>query len=169
MDNSSQQDNLQTQLNHFIAENESLKAQLEEYLYIINTRDRDIESLQRKVNDIVQEKSNTVNQLEELEILQDNIGLLKQQIKNTSGIEIDIEKEVSHAVSNWQQLEDMKNRYAYLRTQLNDLQEQVQELNNRNLLLQQQASCIAELESLLEISERENDELKNQIAQQEKG
>src|SRR5258705_2195737 len=118
MDNSNNDNDLQLQLNHFIAENESLKAQLEEYRYILDTREQQIESLRRKMGDIIQSKSNIDNQLEELDILQDHIDLLKRQSEGYTEREMDLEKQVSYAVSTEHQLEDARQQYTYLQTQL---------------------------------------------------
>ncbi len=159
MNTASSNDDMQLQLNHFIAENESLKDQLDEYSHIINTRDKKIESLKLKIGEATLLQSNTDNQVEELEILQYHIDKLEKQIE----AEINSEKQLGYPVSIENKLAGIKEQFTYLQTQLSDLQNQVHELNNRNLLLQQQNGRIAELESLLENAERENEELKNKI------
>ena len=151
----------ETLLNHTLAECESLKAQLEEYRYIIIMRDRDIENLRMKLAEKAEFKSNTDNQEEELRLLQDSVHLLK--IKASGGMGISetgnqLRKTDSYAEF---ELEDMQQKTIHLQTQLADLQERLSELTNRNLLLQQEASRTGELEELLERTARERDELKH--------
>ncbi|UAY52262.1 hypothetical protein [Ferruginibacter albus] len=164
MSDSTQPNDTQLQLMHFMAENESLKAQLEEYRYIIDTRNEEIDALKRKMGEVTQTKSNIDNQLEELDILQDHLYRLRQQAKGAADREMDLEKQLGTAVSTEHQLEDMQQQYTYLQTQLTDLQTRLVEMENRNLQLQQQTSQISELESLLEIVQRERDELKEKLA-----
>jgi chromosome segregation ATPase len=151
------------QLNHFIAENESLRAQLEEYVYIIDTRDKEKENLLRKMSGATELISNSDNQLLELQLLQENVRQLQKRTEIAFGQEM----QAGNSVSTEQQLDNIKEEYAYLKTQLEDVQEQLQQLNNRNLMLQQKNNQVAELESLLEDAERERDELKRQLALKE--
>jgi chromosome segregation ATPase len=164
MDTAPQHTDTELQLTHLIAQNESLKAQLEEYLYIINMRDKEIETLRRRMAETTESMSTADNQLDELNSLQDHIHQLRQQAEGIAGREMDLEKQLGHAVSTEHQLDDMKEQYTYQQVQLSDLQTYLQELNARNVLLQQQASQIAELESSLEDAQRERDELKEQLA-----
>ncbi len=146
------------QLNHLMAENESLKGQLEEYKFVLDTRDRQAEAQRSKIAAASQLQSSFDNQLEELQYLQNYIGNLQQQAEGAFEREMDLEQQVSSSISIEHQLADLKQKYTYLQAQLTDLQTQIQELSNRNLLLQQQAGHIAELESLLENAIRERDE-----------
>lgn len=154
-------ENIETELkiNHLTAERESLKAQLEEYLYIIDMRDREIENLRRRLAGKTAYVSSTDNQERELQTLSDDINKLKL---NAAGA-VDLEKQLSDAVSMELDLESKQQQYNYFQNQLADMQERVSELTNRNLLLQQDASRMAELESLLEDALRERDELIEQL------
>jgi hypothetical protein len=160
MDATPQYTEAEIQINHLIAERESLKAQLEEYLYIISVRDKEIENLRRKMAEKIEFQSDSNNRDQELQSLQDNIYQLK--LRNEAAIE-----QIGLTTNTEHQLEDSEQQQTYFQTQLTGLQEQIQELNNRNLFLQQEASRAAELESLLEDAERERDELKEQLAKQE--
>jgi len=148
------------QINHLLAERESLKAQLEEYLYIIDTRDKEIEKLKRTLAEKIQFKSNFDNQEEQLQSLQDNIHQLKSHAEGM----MNLENMLSDSESTEEDANEQQN---YFQAQLAGLQERVNELTNRNLLLQQDASRIAELESLLEDAERERDELKERLPPEE--
>ena len=137
------------ELKHLVAENQSLLEQLEEHKFIIDARDREIQDLKYKVAETNELRSILDNQLTELGILQDYIDQLLRQAAGAANREMDLEKQLGDAVSTEHQLTDLKRQYIYLQTQLTDLQARSQELNSRNLLLQQQTSHIAELESLL--------------------
>jgi chromosome segregation ATPase len=148
------------QINHLLAERESLKAQLEEYLYIIDTRDKEIEKLKRILAEKIQFRSSFDNQEEQLQSLQDNIHQLKSRAEGMMNLE--------NMLSDSENAEeDANEQQNYFQAQLAGLQERVNELTNRNLLLQQDASRIAELESLLEDAERERDELKERLPPEE--
>lgn len=163
MDSNSLYTELETQLKHFIAENESLKAQLSEYCYIIDVRDQEIDALRRKLSELTESQSRTENQSGELLILQEYIDQLKNQMRGASDRESDLEKQLGFSVSTEHRMDDLKQEYTHLQTQLADFQDQLQDLTNRNLLLQQQTSQIAELESMLENVLRERDELKEKL------
>ena len=167
MDTNPQHTESEIQLNHALAESESLKAQLEEYLYIISMRDKEIETLRSKLTEKTEYKSNSDNREMELQLMQDNIQLLHLRTKGSTEREMELEQQVGYAISNEHQLEDTKQKITYLQTQLYDLEEQVKDLTDRNLLLQQEASRTAELESLLEDAERERDEIKQQLSSEE--
>jgi chromosome segregation ATPase len=145
----------ETLLNHAIAECESLKAQLEEYRYVIIMRDREIDNLKMQMAEKTQSRSNFDNREDELRLLQDSIHLLKNR---GTGMPEGYEGQSSSAEF---ELEGKQQQIIYLQTQIADLQEQLSEVNNRNLLLQQEASRIGELEDLFERTARELEELKN--------
>ncbi len=159
MDKTAEHIETEIQLSHAIAECESLKAQLEEYRYIIIMRDRDIDNLRLQMAEKAQYKSSTDNQEEELRLLQDSIHLLK--IRGAGGMG-NYGHQLPHGnTSAESELEDMQQQIVYLQSQITDLQEQLSEVNTRNLLLQQENSRIGELEDLLERTARELEELKN--------
>ena len=163
MGNSPKYTEAEIQINHLLAERESLKAQLEEYLYIIAMRDTEIENLRTKVAEKNEFKSIADNQEDELQSLQDSAYQLKLRASGVKSYQTGLERQVGYAINNEHQLEDIQQQTSYLQSQLISLQEQIDTLNNRNLLLQQEASRVAELESLLEDAERERDELKQKL------
>lgn len=162
-----EQTELVKQLRHLAAENQSLKEQLEEYQFIVDTRDKQLTELKNRIASSTELQSNLDNQVEELQLLQDYIGDLKKQSDSVSGRVQPLNRGVGNAVSVEQQLADMKQEYAYQQTQLTDLQTQLQDLYNRNLLLQQQNSRMAELESMLADAELERDEWALKAREQE--
>jgi chromosome segregation ATPase len=159
MDATPQHTENELKLIHLQAECESLKGQLEEYLYIISVRDNEIESLQQRLAEKNQRQSNIDNQQDELQLLQNDIHHLKLRISGDIGLE----RQIDTAVNAEHELEESKEQITYLQTQIITLQEQLNELSNRNLMLQQETSKAAELESSLEDALRERDELKEKL------
>ena len=142
-----------------LALNSSLAARLEEHAGIIRDRDNEIAMLQSMLTEANAYRSNLDNQVFELKEVQQSIQQLQQQLEGTSYIGTNTF--TGTAVSMDQQVDNLKFQYTYLQTQLNDLQKQLVELNKRNLVLQQQTSRIAELESLLENAAEEIERLKS--------
>lgn len=167
MNTNEQEENI-ARINHLIAENESLKEQLREYKHIIGARDREINILATEAEEATILRSDLDNKLDQLQFLQNHIGKLQQQAEGAAGRETELEMYINEGVSVEHQLADLKQQYTYLKTQLNDLQYQLQEVTNRNLILQQHAGRIAELESLLLNAEDERDEWKAKALELEK-
>ncbi|MEO6718727.1 MAG: hypothetical protein ABIN67_00130 [Ferruginibacter sp.] len=143
-----------------LALNKSFEARLDEYARILKGRDEEIEMLQEMLNEATSYRSSIDNQVNELKELQRNISQLQQNAEGSSYIGVSKHLQVGETVSTQQQLVNLQLQYTYLQTQLSDLQAQCLELNNRNLLLQQHTTRIAELESLLANAEEEITELK---------
>ncbi|UEG50590.1 hypothetical protein LK994_03780 [Ferruginibacter lapsinanis] len=140
-------------LSRATALNESLKEQLQDCENTLSKRNRQIDSLEKKIDELTLSNSQLNNYLIEVKQLESNIDTLKYNIDQAKYINSDLEKQVDIAVSSGHSLSDLEQKYTHLQTQLTDLQNQIQNLNDRNLILQQKNSRIAELESLL--AERE--------------
>jgi len=164
MDTSNDNEELLKQIKHLAAERESLLSQINEYGYIIDIRDEQIELLEKQNAEATELRSVADNQLNELQSLQNHIGRLQQQAEGATNREVNLEFLVAESVSVEQQLADLQEQYTYLQVQLSDMQLQLNEIQNRNLLLQQQNSRVAELESLLEDARLEIEALKAQAA-----
>src|SRR6186997_3529938 len=91
------------QLSHLMAENESLKGQLEEYKFVLDTRERQMETQKTKLSAANQLQSSFDNQLEELHYLQNYIGGLQQQAEGALEREMDLEQQVGFSVTVEQQ------------------------------------------------------------------
>ncbi len=136
-----------------LALNSSLQQRLDDYSKIIKARDNEIEMLRAMLTEAGAYRSNLDSDVDELKELQQNINQLQQQVAGSSYIGT---AKASVSDSNTeQQFENLKLQFTYLQTRHTDLEAQLIELNNRNLLLQQQTSTIAELESLLQNAEEE--------------
>jgi len=156
MENSGNSD-LLTAFKKLVAENKSQQSRLEEYTAIIRSRDSEIEMLQSMLSEANEQRSGMDNQLTELKEVKRFLGNLQQQVSMNTSYSTGNQQQAGNPVSAEQQLEAMQQAHAQLKAQLSDLQTQLADMNNRNLLLQQQASRIAELESLVANFEFERD------------
>ena len=147
---------LQSNYKKLLAENTSLQAMLEGYTGVIRSRDNEIAILQTMVTEAHKDKSDADNQLKELKGLQGYINDLKQQVTGSLYLVTGKQQQVVPGISAEQHLEELKKDYAVLQSELSALQNQLQQVNTRNLQLQLMSSRVAELESLLENYQQNN-------------
>ena len=152
MENSGNKD-LTEEFKKLLALNSSLQQRLNDYSNIIKSRDNEIEMLRAMVTEAGAYRSNLDSGVNELKELQQNINQLQQQVAGNSYIGT-AKATVSNSNTE-QQFQNLKLQFTYLQTRHTGLEAQLIELNNRNLLLQQQTSTIAELESLLQNADEE--------------
>lgn len=146
---------LLTAFKKLLAENKSQEARLEDYAKIINSRNNEIDMLQTMISDANEYRSTMDNQVKELKDLQGYISNLQQLVEGASNMTTGGQHQSGSNGSAGRQLENFKLNSAYSQSQITDLQTQLLDMNKRNLLLQQQNSRIAELESLLANAEQE--------------
>ena len=156
--------NILSEYKKLLALNMSLEARLNDYSQMIKERDNEIIMLQQMLTEANSYRSSLDNEVNELQQLQQGIAQLKQQAEESSYAGTSRHLRPGETVSMNQQLESLKLQYTSLQVQLSEVQAQCLELNNRNLLLQQNTSRIAELESLLENAEEEINKLKSRQA-----
>lgn len=147
---------LQSNYKKLLAENTSLQAMLEGYTGVIRSRDNEIAILQTMVTEAHKDKSDADNQLKELKGLQGYINDLKQQVTGSVYLVTGKQQQVVPGIGAEQHLEELKKDYAVLQSELSALQNQLQQVNTRNLQLQLMSSRVAELESLLENYQQNN-------------
>jgi chromosome segregation ATPase len=136
-----------------LAESKSKDERLEDYLKIIDSRDNEIEMLHTMLTEANEYRSTLDSQLKELKDLQQYLAGVQQQEARSTYMVTGRQQQPVDSLSIERQFENLQLAYADLQSQLAGLQSQLLDMNNRNLLLQQQASHIAELESLLAIAE----------------
>ncbi|MEO6550031.1 MAG: hypothetical protein ABIN94_18660 [Ferruginibacter sp.] len=145
---------LLTEFKKLIAVNKSQEAMLDEYSGIVKSKNLEIEMLQSMLSDATAHRSSMDNDTRELKDLQKYLNVIQQQSGASLHRNIATQQHFQ-AESAEQQLHQLQQDYVFLQLQLQDLQTQLLEINHRNLLLQQQNSTIAELESLLEGTRQE--------------
>ena len=153
--------NILSEYKKLLALNMSLEARLNDYSQMIKERDNEIIMLQQMLTEANSYRSSLDNEVNELQQLQQGIAQLKQQAEESFYAGTSRHLRAGETVSVNQQLESLKLQYTSLQVQLSEVQAQCLELNNRNLLLQQNTSRTAELESLLENAEEEINKLKS--------
>ena len=126
---------------------------LEEYKYIINARDKEIDVLQKSVSEANAYRSALEAQLMELHDLKDGISAMKQLAdtaaysKDGNGAAQDYQSKIS------QDAIQLREENTHLKMQLSDLEEELSEMRSMQALYIQQNSRISKLESQLKIAE----------------
>jgi len=142
-----------------VAENKSYESRLADYVRIIDSRDNEIQMLQSMLSEGNEYRSTLDEQIKELKELKRNmLDVQKQAASSTYMVNGKLQR-AGENVSPEAQFENLKKDYAFLQTQLTDLQTQLLDVNNRNLILTLQSNRVAELESLLSNLEQSNDTL----------
>lgn len=152
---------IEIRIAHLQAENESLKNLLQEYGQLAILKANEQRDLQEQVSAAVAVKSSLEGQVEQVQMLKYYINEMMQKAEAALERETGLENQVSLSVSTSYRLEEIKTQYNYLLVQLNDLLERLQQMNSQNILQQQYASRVAELESLLANAQEEIEGLKN--------
>ena len=158
MDNKDKID-LAVQIKQLVAENTNLRARLEENEFNTTIKEWERLDMKQQIVNGTELTSRLDNQAMELELLQNYMDALSKE-EGILNRPMDLQQLSGEGVGFKHQLEDLQQQYNYLKINVADLQHQLQDLKNRNLLLQQQASQIAELESRLADAEQERDEWK---------
>jgi len=158
MDNTDKID-LAVQIKQLVAENTNLRARLEENEFNTTIKEWERLDMKQQIVNCTELTSRLDNQAMELELLQNYMDAFSKE-EGIQNRPMDLQQLSGEGVGFKHQLEDLQQQYNYLKINVADLQHQLQDLTNRNLLLQQQASQIAELESRLADAEQERDEWK---------
>ncbi len=152
--------NITEEFRRLLALNGSLTARVEEYADIIRRRDIEIEMLQAMVTESGAHTSNMDSDVARFRSLQQGFKELQEQVAGSSYIGSNRITPVAKPANTEAELADLRLQYTYLQTQVSDLQKQLQDLANKNLLLQQEASRSASIESELESAQEEILELR---------
>jgi len=159
MDNMDNADTL-NQIEHLVAEIESLKAMLQEYQYNISLKEKIIQELHLQIDSNNEAKSQFDNQAAELEFLQNYLADAKQEIAGSVYRELYLSPLPAKEVGLKYQLEHLIQNETFLQTQSAAMQFRLQELTTRNLLLQQETTLITGLLMQLADAVQERDEWK---------
>ena len=151
------------QIKKLVSVNESLQAQMEDLNTVLNEREKELDILKKSIAEATILRSKLDVQLDEIQSIQNRLSEKQQQAKGAEEREIELQQELTEAARLQNQCNDLAKQYAYLHTQFTDIQSQLTEVNKRNLQLQQIAGRIGELESRLENTERERDDLKTRV------
>ena len=147
-----------------VQENEYLQAQLEDINMVLAEREEELQLLKQNAAEATELRSRLDLQLEELHSMQNHLGKKEQQAEGAEEREFELQQELTAAAKLQQQYNELVTHYTYIQTQLIDLLLRVEELNGRNLELQNIANKLGEVESQLANTVIERDELKQQLA-----
>lgn len=152
------------QIKKIISLNDSLQVQLEDANTMLAAREKEIDYLNSELAEATALRSRLDGQLGEIESFQNKLGIKQQQALGAEEREIELQQELTEMARLNKQYNELIQDYAYLQSQFKDIQAQLAALNERNFQLQQIAGRIGELESMLENTKMERDDLKTRLA-----
>ena len=152
------------QIKKIISLNDSLQVQLEDANTVLAAREKEIDYLNSELAEATALRSRLDGQLGEIESFQNKLGIKQQQALGAEEREIELQQELTEMARLNKQYNELIQDYAYLQSQFKDIQAQLAALNERNFQLQQIAGHIGELESMLENTKLERDDLKTRLA-----
>ncbi|MEO6540510.1 MAG: hypothetical protein ABIN74_05965 [Ferruginibacter sp.] len=151
------------QIKKLISANDSLRVQLDDANAMLAAREQEIEFLQTELAGATTLRSKLDGQLDEIESIRTRLGEKQQAAKGAEERELGLHQELTEMALLNKQYNELIQDYAYLQSRFNDIQSQLANLHERNLQLQQITSRIGELESTLENTKLERDDLKNKV------
>ena len=151
------------QIKKIISLNDSLQVQLEDTNTMLAAREKEIEYLNRELAEATALRSRLDGQQSEIESIQNKLGIKQQQALGAEEREIELQEELTEMARLNKSYNELIQDYAYLQSQFKDIQAQLATLNERNFQLQQITGRIGELESTLETTKLERDDLKTRL------
>ncbi len=151
------------QIKKLISINDSLRVQLEDVNTVLRERENELDILKKNSIDATALRSKLDIQSDEMESVHDRLNKEQQQLKGAEEREIELQLELTEMARLQMQYNELAQQYAYQHSQFSDIQSQLTELSERNLQLQKIAGRIGELESKLESTGRERDDLKSRL------
>lgn len=151
------------QVKQLILENELLQVQLQEVNEVLFEREQELLLWKENNAETSNLQSRLDMQLDELQSMQNLIGLKQQQAEGAKERELQMYEELTESAELLRQYNELLQEHIYLQTQLAGLKLQVEDLKAGNLRLQKIADKIGELESQLANTVIEKNELKNAL------
>lgn len=155
------------QIKKIISLTDSLQVQLEDANTMLAAREKEIDYLNSELAEATALRSRLDGQLGEIESFQNKLGIKQQQALGAEEREIGLQQELTEMARLNKKYNELIQDYAYLQSQFKDIQAQLATLNERNFKLQQITGRIGELESMLETTKLERDDLKTRLADME--
>lgn len=151
------------QIKKLISVNDSLQVQLDDANAMLAAREQEIDFLNTELADATALRSKLDGQQGEIESIKNRLGEKQQAAKGAEEREFELHQELTGMAVLNKDYSELLQDYAYLQSRFNDSQSQLKTLEERNFQLQKIASRIGELESTLENSMLERDNLKNKL------
>jgi len=142
------------------SENESLRLQLEDINYLINSREEELDLLRDKLNQMAQLRSELDANLDHIVQMQNNLNAYERKTKGALKREASLEDELVQSVEMEKSFYEIKEKYESSKAAIRDMDIELGDAMTMYRQLSDANSRIAELESINEILTMENDNLK---------
>lgn len=144
-------------------ENESLKLQLNEINYIISIREDELELLRKKVSELAELRSELDVNLDQIAQMQNNLNKQQQKTEGAFKREANLEEELLQSIEMEKSFYNIRDKYESSRAAIIDMDAELGEAMTMYKQLGDANSKIAQLESMVEILQMENENLKLDI------
>ena len=151
------------QIKKIISANESLQVQLADANAMLAAREAEIDFLSAELADSTALRSKSEGQLNEIESIRNRLNEKQLAAKGAEEREFELQHELTEMAILNKQYGELIQDYAWLQSQFKDMQAQFISLQQRNVMLEQAAGSIGELQSRLENSLLEREALKERI------
>ncbi len=151
------------QVKKIISINDSLQLQLNDANAMLAAREQEIDFLHGELAESTALRSKLDDHLEEIESIQNRLGEKQQAARGAEEREFVLHQELTEMARLNKDYNELIQDYAYLSSRFKDIQAQLTSLEERNFQLQQVANRIGELESRLENTVLERDDLKIRV------
>lgn len=143
------------------------KEKIENELDLSNQKLEEAESLmtefKRREKLWKEKRSDLENELNKTHSLQNKIGDLKRQLEGAAERELELQQQLQTQQELYKDYELLQQQCAFAQSEADDLRNRIKEINCRDILLQQKINRLTELESTVEISEYEKNDIRKSI------
>ncbi|MEO5782036.1 MAG: hypothetical protein ABIQ07_02120 [Ginsengibacter sp.] len=140
------------------------KEKMESELDLTNQKMEEAESLlnefKRRQSAWKEKRSELENELYKSQSLQQNLEKLQQELTGANVREQELRMELEEQKEVYKNFDLLKQQYAYIQSEADELRNRINEINSRDILLQQKINRLTELESTMEITEHEKMDIK---------
>ncbi len=151
------------QIKKIVSANESLQLQLADAHTMLAAREGEIDFLNAELAESTALRSKLDGQLAQIESIENQLGEKQQAAKGAEEREFELHQELTGMALLNKQYNELVQDYAYLQSQYKDVLAQLTALQYNNLQLEKAAGSIGELQSRLENSLLERDQLEERL------
>lgn len=151
------------QIKKLVSANESLQVQLGDVNTVLAEREKEIVIMRQEIAGATELRSRIEAKLAEIESMHDRLQEKQKKVWGAEERELELQQELTEAAREHIKHNELVHQYTYLQSQFEEIRAQLAEVIERNKMLQQMAGRMGELESWLEITTRERDDLKSRL------
>lgn len=145
------------------SENELLRIQLKDLNEMISVREEELELLRRKAGEAASLRSRLENTLQEMDLLQDSLGIQQQKLYGAGTRAASLESEVLAGIQMEKEYYSIRDSLNSARAEISQLQSEVLETRRLNQLVAELRTRIADLESRLDLADMDQGFLKEEL------